>query len=181
MAADRVAAPGKTVLIDSSSAIIIFKAGIIEHVIDFYSVAIATSVYHELTREGYAGADEFRTYCNESKIWVLSDAREIRNITEKHEAMEGLGAGEKDTILLYQKGFGEFIIIDDGRGAQYCKKNGIPYINALLVPRLFFKVGWIDLEEKNRFMDGIIEHGRYASWVIEYARSCDDKELAYFG
>ncbi len=171
---------GKTVLIDSSSAIIIYKSGLIDHLIDFYSVVISESVFTELTREGYAGAETFKRYCHEKKIGIGAAVRGINSDIDNYAVLAKIGAGERDTILLYLKGAGKFIIVDDGRAAHYCKNRGIPYINALLVPRLLLLVGRIDADERNQFMDKIIENGRYSRWVIDYARTCDDKELAYF-
>lgn len=180
MAADSDLASKKTALVDSSSAIILYKSGLVGPVIDHYFTVISESVYAELTRKGYSGAEAFRRYCHEKKICVRGDVRGINNDADYSKTMAGLGAGERDTIMLYHSGIGEFIIIDDGRGARYCKKNGIPHINALLMPRLLYNAGKIDGDDRNHFMDIIIGYGRYSPRVIDYARTSDDKELIHF-
>jgi len=180
MAADSDLTSKKTALVDSSSAIILYKSGLIGSLIDLYLTVISESVYAELTHEGYAGAEAFKIYCHEKKICVRGDVCGINNDADYLTTLAGLGAGERDTIMLYHKGIGEFIVVDDGRGARYCKKNGIPHINALLVPRLLYNAGKIDGDDRNHLMDIIIEYGRYSPWVIDYARTCDDKELRYF-
>jgi hypothetical protein len=72
------------------------------------------------------------------------------------------------------------IILDDGKGAAYCKKNTIPYINALLVPRILHMAGRIITEERECLMKKITAYGRYSKQIIDYAFSCKDEEIARF-
>ncbi len=169
----------KPVLVDSSSAIILFKSGSFEQFSDYYRVIIPPSVYSEVTREGYAGSNEFIKYHDQCRFYVYAGSGP-GDIGESYKPeMKGLGAGEKDTILLYYYGTGDMIVLDDGRGAAYCKNHGIPYINALLVPRILCMAGLIIQEERDRMMKRIIECGRYSQKIIEYARFCDDGKLAF--
>jgi len=47
----------KTGILDASSAILLFKAGLYQILVDSYQIIIADSVDAELVKEGYAGAD----------------------------------------------------------------------------------------------------------------------------
>jgi predicted nucleic acid-binding protein len=128
----------KSVLVDASSAILLYKSGIFKRLLAIYHVLIATSVHEEITRKGYPGAEVFEACVRDNNCRVLKK----EDYTKKGARLQlenlSLGRGEKDTISLYLEGAGDFIIIDDGRGAGYCKKQQIPYINALLFPRILY-------------------------------------------
>ncbi|MBN2159942.1 MAG: hypothetical protein JW807_11150 [Spirochaetes bacterium] len=94
--------------------------------------------------------------------------------------LQGLDVGERDTIRLFRAGIGEIIILDDWKGASYCKNNAIPYINALLVPRILLLAGIISKSESEESMSRIVENGWYSQWVIDYARFCPDEKLLPF-
>ena len=97
---------------------------------------MAESVNEELTHDGYPGAKEFADCLAEKKCSLApgDQTAEIHGTLLKGVA--GLDRGELDTIRLYKKGYGDFVITDDGRGAGYCKRHKIPFINALLFPRV---------------------------------------------
>jgi hypothetical protein len=69
MAADINAGSGKTALLDSSSAIILYTCGLIVHVLNYYRIIMPLSVFSEITREQYAGSDDFRRFRKE-KIFM---------------------------------------------------------------------------------------------------------------
>ena len=90
-----------------------------------------------------------------------------------------LDKGERDTIHSFYAGAGDFIIIDDGKGAAYCRDNHIPYINALLFPRIILlthSISKAEFDDKVGLITGI---GRYSQKIIDYALNCsvDDIEL----
>jgi hypothetical protein len=171
----------RKVLVDASSAILLFKAGLFEFLVETYAVQMATSVYTEVTCEGYAGAESFILYRNRLKIRVISlnsfpgDVQGVTTDLPSH-----LGAGERDTIMLFDKGAGAFIIIDDGRGAAWCRDHRIPYINALLFPLILQSVDILSKETCRVFMSRIIGIGRYSASIIAFARSCEPHHLEFF-
>ena len=171
----------RKVLVDASSAILLFKTGLFESLMETYVIRMATSVYAEVTRKGYDGADFFRRCRACLKIQVISlnpfpgDEQGVKTDLPSH-----LGAGERDTLLLFDKGAGEFIIIDDGRGAAWCRDHRIPYINALLFPRILQSVDILSKENCRTFMARIIGMGRYSAPIIAFARSCDIHHLKFF-
>ncbi|MFO7558956.1 MAG: hypothetical protein R6X10_09015 [Desulfobacterales bacterium] len=165
----------KTVLIDSSSAILLFKSGLFDHLIHRFEVILSNSVYKELTTSAHAGSNEFKTYIQNHKMTVRHP--EADNTASR---IPQLDAGERGTILLFQKGAADFIMIDDGEGAGYCRRNQIPYINALLFPKILLFSGIISPEECRGRIETILNLGRYSKEIIEYALGCDKMKVELF-
>lgn len=163
----------KTVIIDASSAILVYKAGLLGAVTGKYRVITARSVRNELTAPGHDGTESFINYFSRGEIETSFDFKCCLPALP-------LRGGEKDAVLLYLSGGGDFIIMDDGEGAAYCRANSIPYINALLVPRVLFLSGCIGRQAMKSATDKLLLIGRYAEWVVEYARRCGTADLQGF-
>lgn len=164
----------KTILSDASSAILLSKCGLFQELTETYQVIMAQAVYEEVTREGYLSAEEFREY-------RIRDRITVRPLNEGTEAAPFLrGRGERDTICQYLSGTGEFILIDDKKGAGYCRDKGIPYINALLLPRILFMARKISRYESRCKTAAIIRIGRYSEKIIAYAMNCPRQNLEFF-
>ncbi len=170
----------KKILIDSSSAILLFKAGLFENLLRLYDTCVAKAVYHELVVDGRDGAGEFRNYFLDRKLSVNEKIRGKMIASNEHPDVSFLGRGERETIREYIRGSGRFIIIDDYKGARYCRDNKIPYINALLTPRVLFFSGDISEEACNAGAETILRIGRYSRKIIDYAMSRARDELAFF-
>jgi len=170
----------KSVLVDASSAILLYKSGIFKRLLAIYHVLIATSVHEEITRKGYPGAEVFEACVRDNNCRVLK----TEDYTKKGARLQlenlSLGRGEKDTISLYLEGAGDFIIIDDGRGAGYCKKQQIPYINALLFPRILYLCRSITEKDFQLQIEKIVRLGRYTDPIIQYAAKCPRDKLDCF-
>jgi len=170
----------KKALIDSSSAILLFKSGLFDQLTNRFEVIISNSVYKELTIKVHAGSNKFKNYIQNNKMTVCHP--QVDSISSFHEAASllKLDAGERDTILLFQKGNADFIIIDDGEGAGYCRQNQIPYINALLFPKILLFSGHISQAECRSRVELVLSLGRYSREIIEYALRCDRENLKFF-
>ena len=169
----------KKTLLDASSAILLFKAGLLENLTNVYQVFVTGSVLQELTRENLHGAGTFLRYVTLQKIRVI-DEDDIFSQTEIPTAsLRLLGQGELDTIMCFASGNYDFIITDDGKAARYCKENGLPFINALLFPRLLNFAGLLSQQGGNDKMDAIIHLGRFSPEIIEWARSCRKESLTF--
>lgn len=168
----------KAALTDSSSAIILFKAGLFNQFAEHYRIIMSGSVFSELTCGNHAGAVDFTAWCKCGKIQITNT--KPCNSTGLDQSLQNLGAGERDTILLFYCGSGALVVIDDGKGAVFCRDNDIPYINALLVPRILYIAGRVSEDERERFLNAITGLGRYSQSVIDYARNCDDAVLDPF-
>ena len=164
----------KIAILDASSAIILYKAGLHAILVDTYTVVLSVSVFNEITGNPYPGSREYKQLAEEQRIFV----REKPNALEK-EGMGGFGAGEYDTIQLFYNGMGNFIITDDGSAARYCTGEGIPFINALLFPVVLGVAGIKNDGYCQQAMEKIIEHGHYSPEIVDYARNCDADTIQF--
>ena len=170
----------KSILIDASSAILLYKSGIFNQLFAIYHVLMATSVYEEITRKGYLGAEVFEACALDNQCKVLKKENHTKKDLPSQLENLSLGRGEKDTISLYLEGVGDFIIIDDGKGAGYCKKQQIPYINALLFARISYLCRAITEKEFHIQTEKIVRLGRYTHSIIQYAEKCSRDQLVCF-
>lgn len=169
----------KSILIDSSSAILLFKSGWLDATLRHYHLKTGPSVFSELTVRGYPGAARFQTLVAGGQIELLPF---IKDLPDKEAvALNKMGPGERECISHFLAGSGYFILLDDGRGAHYCRDRGIPYTNALLMPRILALADpEISAQAVANAMAQIGRHGRYAAWVRDYAHTCEDAALAPF-
>jgi hypothetical protein len=170
----------RTVLIDTSSAILLFKVGLTGWLVRLYPTAVMPSVFSELTRSGYDGAEYFSILCRRQQIQVVKPCFEKSGQDGHHDEMPALNPGERDTIRQFKAGFGRFIIIDDGKAARYCMKQGLPFINALLFPKVLVHCGRLSASDCTRRFQQLVRCGRYSSKIIELAERCPTNTLQQF-
>ncbi|MFH2130321.1 MAG: hypothetical protein ABIK68_08090 [bacterium] len=170
----------KSVIVDTSSAILLFKSELIVQLVKSYRTLITVSVYDELTQQGYAGSDKFRQLCNRKQIQILTSQKDTVPEKQKYPELPALNRGERDTITQQMLGAADFIIIDDGRALKYCKKVGLPFINALLFPRILFQNRSISEAEYHHKMAEIIQYGRYSKKIIHIASTFSDQAIQPF-
>jgi hypothetical protein len=165
----------KRALIDASSAILLYKAALFEAVASAYDLAMAPAVFQEVTVADRPGAAHFDAACRLGRIDVPCGCIEPRQAL-----LGGLGAGERETLCIYAAGGVDFVILDDRKGANYCRSQSIPYINALLCPKILHWAGLLDRPACTRAFDYLLGQGRYSSHVIEFAKKCNHQRLAFF-
>jgi hypothetical protein len=141
-----------------------------------FRMCVTPSVYEELTQRKRPGSRTIALYRLEGRIIVVTP----QNAANNRRLPPGLHRGERDTLLCYLDGAADFIIIDDGRGAGYCRREAVPYVNALLCPRLLAAAGRLTPAEARSAMARIADLGRYSQWVKRYAATCSDSALASF-
>ncbi len=163
---------------DSSSAILLFKAGMFELALACYTVVIPESVEQELTRPGRAGADFFSMVCSQG-LMVIYDATG-QGDENAGGSPEKLGPGERDALSLYARGKGDFIVVDDKKAAQSCIKKKIPYVNALLLVRIFADSGRIRQESYSAAFEKLAQIGWYSPRIVSFARTCERERISYF-
>jgi len=144
-----------------------------------YDVLTTESVFGELTAGNYPGAGLFRSSRDRGEFSVLP-ARNPSLKLSPDDARAIPSGGEKDLILRFIGGTGDFIMIDDGKGAAYCRDRAIPYINALLFPRIMHISRHMSRSEYLEYMGRVIRFGRYSAWVIDYAYHCTSDDLTFF-
>ena len=168
-----------TALVDSSSAIILYKANLHLAVCRMYNVVLSSSVYVEITANSYPGAQAYQQLLADKKITLQTPpfsplAKPVLS------GLQSLDEGERDVIELYYAGKGDFIITDDGAAAKYCKRKQVRFINALLIPAILsYSSQQSDVHCREAF-NKILRIGRYSRWVINFAEKCKREELSFF-
>lgn len=169
----------KIVLVDSSSAILLEKVDLFDFLVGVYRVIFAQAVYRELTENSYHSADLFRSFTQAEKISIARRTPETSD-KEVDAELNSLNVGERETIQLYREGIGDFILLDDGKGARYCHKCSLPFINALLFPKILRSRGLITEEECREKTVEIIGIGRYSNKIVRMAAEMTDINLVPF-
>lgn len=150
---------------------------------------MSPAVFREITQTGYPGAAYFKTLENPPRD---SAARIIRQ--EPGPAVHPLFAlksflamdrGEKETLQIFCNSTGfektnAFVLVDDGRAARFCHARQIPFINALLVPKIFWYSGVMDQHLYLKKTAQLCELGRYSKQIMERAGQFSRRELTYF-
>jgi hypothetical protein len=167
----------KSILIDASSAILLFKSGWMAPLMENYRVGTGPAAFREMTVANYPGASAFLQWQQEERLVLHPQCPpELSVRTDRN----GLDPGERECISLFLNGSGAFVVIDDGPGAAFCRREAIPYVNALLIPRLLSPASATARVDAEAAMRQIFAIGRYAPWVLEYALTCPLEDLTFF-
>lgn len=165
----------KTAVVDASSAILLFKAGLFDRLIRTYAVTFPETVWTELTAEGYPGAAEFRRAVRLRRAAVRSAPGD-----PLPPEAAALHAGEREAVGLFLSGVGDFLVLDDRRGALACRALSIPFINALLFPRVLWLSGRMAESGFRRATARVSAAGRYGPEVLAIAQNLGKTELSPF-
>lgn len=171
---------GKTILLDASSAILLAKAGFHEIVAASYLIVMSDSVFAEITGNGLFGSREYERLKQEKQLQVLPVLSPPSLNGTASPPMQRLDRGERDTLILFHEGRGDFVVTDDGAAARFCLSNQIPFVNSLLLLRLLHRCGLVGDGSYETGFQSLLALGRYSIRVREYARSCSDSELLFF-
>jgi hypothetical protein len=167
-------------LIDASSAILLAKAGLIRSCCETLRLFMTRSVFHEVTVPEQPGAGVLGSLCGRQPgVIVLDDP--VGPVADRAaEDVQRLHRGERDTLHHYLNGVARFVIIDDGKGVQVCRRHGIPHVNALLCPKLLYFSGWLPVHQVRSFFTRLSSLGRYSTAVVEWADICGRSDLEFF-
>jgi predicted nucleic acid-binding protein len=166
------------ILLDASSAILLHKVSLFPQLLSNYRAAVTASVYAELTQKGKTGSCYF-TSLPKSALQII-DRQQTEQLDDDLCQVKKLDRGEHETILAHMAGNSKFIITDDKKAALFCKEKNIPFINALLVPRILFDSGGLSVNRLFSATTNLMEIGRYSPEIIEYCQKCPTAELTFF-
>ncbi len=169
----------KPVFIDASSAILLEKSGLFLTFSNAFQLIMARSVFKEITAPGHKGVTWFRTQF-EKRVYKVIALSCNSNSENDLGCYKNFGTGERDTLCLYHEAQQGFILIDDGPAARWCTKQNIPFINALLVPKILMYKNLITKEDCENKMDILCGIGRYSKKIKTIAFALTRKELSYF-
>jgi len=168
---------------DSSSAILLERSALFDQLLQHARVVMSTAVYTEITKPGYPGEDRFKTDYHSKRFSVAPYVKwgiKTPSLLNKNTDLQQWGIGERETIFLYLKNRDGYILIDDGKAARWCFKHDIPFINALLVPKIFRYGQLISEDEYASKFEKLCTIGRYSQKIKSFARDCTMKDLSYF-
>lgn len=168
-------------LIDASSAILLQKAGLIRSCCETFHLLMTRSVSKEVSVPVHPDAAGLCALIGQQPGFCLLDDP-VGPIPATVAADLGrLHRGERDTLHHYLKGMARFVIIDDGKGVQVCRRHNIPHVNALLCPQLIhFSGGMPDPHLAGSYQERIARLGRYSTGVIAWAQTCTRSALDFF-
>ncbi|WP_321495090.1 hypothetical protein [uncultured Desulfobacter sp.] len=171
----------QTVYIDASSAILLYKAGLFVPCTRYFSIVMETDVYKEVRVPDHPGAHFFLSMVQKKCVQVFrSDPDRHINV----DLPSNLDLGERQTLGLYFQNIcsddRSFIIIDDAKGARFCLGRKVPFINALLVPKILWFAGLLNKDDYLDKTTLVIENGRYSGTVIKKADALSSSDLAMF-
>jgi predicted nucleic acid-binding protein len=164
------------VFVDASSAILLQKADLFDPLVKLFSPVLAASVFHEISRKGYPGSDVFTLFFRQGLFRVLPATDTLAPAPGPHE----MDAGERDTLCLFLERQQGFILTDDGQAARFCHKNTLPFINALLVPKVFWYAGHMTQKQAIDHMTTLCRIGRYTPAIKAFAFDCGLETLSRF-
>ena len=170
----------KSLIIDASSAILLFKGGLFTVLLHHYDVLCVERVFTELTRPGYPGSDTFARLQQEGNFKVIQPPQNALGAQLAIPASARLHSGERDTLVAFPHTGAEFILTDDGGAAAFCRRARLPYTCALLIPRILRHAGLISAAACSAYTADILAAGRYAPPVVAYASGCPTQDLAFF-
>lgn len=168
----------KKALVDASSAILLYKAGVFGLLAEAYRLLVAQAVFDEICISGRPGADFFVQAEKQGALLLAQPYQAAENLSGSGDRR--LGAGERQTFEIHARGMADFIILDDRRGALYCRSNRIPFVNALLCVRILNLNGYLSDPEFERVFNHVARIGYYSRWVIDFAADFSDLMLTRF-
>ena len=166
------------VFTDASSAILLYRAGLFSRLTRAFSIVFASSVFDELTRPGYVGVMAFKQAVDKKQVAVRTQADP--EVLTAWPGLQALDPGEKETLCLFLETRQGFILTDDGKAARLCHRLELPFINALLVPRIFYFAGILDEQESKTHMKNLGRSGRYSEKILTIADGLDRTDLNPF-
>lgn len=167
------------VFCDTSSLILLEKAGMFPDVAAHLDLCISPSVLDEITATDTSDACMFAGLAEKGGIRVAG-LPEHPIDPGSSPGLDRLDTGEKDTIGLYLDQQQGFILVDDGPAAKWCLSNSLPFINALLVPKIFWYAGIMSRSACMNKMNRLCRLGWYSQKVRTIAFEYRRKDLAFF-
>ena len=149
----------KTFVSDSSSLILLAKADMLCQLCEKARLFITQTVEEEI---------RFDSIDSRLIRDLIAKGGIIVRKIEKNDLPVSLHKGERSAIMLFRISNADYLLIDDKKAALYCKRNAIPYINALLVPHYLRMCRIIDEQTMKRKILLLSEIGHYAAWIKEY-------------
>ena len=144
-----------------------------------FHLLMTRSVFDEVCVPAQPGSGELHALAGRQPgVTILDDPTGA--LPNSAADVQRLHRGERDTLHHFLNGAARFVIIDDGKGVQVCRRHGIPHVNALLCPRLLYFSGRMPDPHARFFFARVASLGRYSKAVVNWAGTCEKSELSFF-
>lgn len=164
-------------LADSSSLILLYKSGLLDTWLLHYRCRITPEIFMEITCPHHTGSESFGQFFSKEQILLPHS---------KSELPEHLDPGEASLLRAYRHLLSRspkqqiFLLTDDKDAARYATCQGVPFINALLVPKLLFYGDYLQEEEFEYYTTLILLKGRYSAKILSRAEKFTALDLGFF-
>jgi hypothetical protein len=168
-------------MIDASSAILLTKAGAMEACCQVFRIKMTRRVFEEVTVVNRPGERRLRALAGKASGFVVVEDPTGTFPDQAAADLQRLHQGERDTLHHFLNGAARFVVLDDGKGVQVCRRHGIPHINALLCPKiLHYSERLPDAKQVRCLFGRIAGLGRYSKDVVAWAQQCRRSDLEFF-
>ena len=143
----------KSYCIDTSTILILFRADVLQHVVESLPLLVTDIVMDEL-----ACGSDFKDICV-----ILSRIPCISGIPEG-----AFDIGENSVLHAVQLGKAQAVLSDDGALLRYCRKENIEHYSSIMVPFLLYSADILSLAHAQNMQNSIQKTGRFSSWVLRF-------------
>lgn len=164
-------------LADSSSLILLYKSGLVDTWISHIRFLITPEILEELSVSHHTGADYFRQRLTKKFILSFQSASRLPFHLDRGEASLLWGYQHLRSRFPTQN---LYLLTDDKDAARYASSQKIPFLNALLVPKLLFYKGFLQEEELEYYTTLILLKGRYSDKILSRAEKLTALDLGFF-
>ena len=170
----------KIIIIDSSSLLLLHKADILTRLSEVYNLQCTLAVFDEVVQSQKHDSININDYFKKNAIDIIYVNNEV------YSNLLHFGIGERETILLYKQSIKTsnqidiFICIDDKKAISFCFAKKIPFINALLVPKLLYLQNIISKNTFQNKFNELSKAGWYSKSIIKRAQNFTKMELQNF-
>lgn len=151
-------------IIDSCALIYLYHSDLLRYTTRLYKFVSIPEVLQELS-----------VRATSKELQIYYQCLQIQKIEEMDTPLfsKKLSVTDKKLILLYNQHAFDYkgILSEDGKILEYCKKNSIPHYCCLSLVAELVKNNILTLEQAQHHMNFLLEIGRYAQWVIDYAQN----------
>ncbi len=148
-----------TLATDTSSLIILFRAGLIDQLARHAEFRIPEQVWQELCKG--SNLSELESYKPFVTIYPVKH--------NESSCLWNLKKTDQAVVILYQQTKPHAILSDDGRILKGCEKHGIPHLCALSLCAVLYQSKIWNLDETQKALEKVEKVGRYSAWVRQKA------------
>jgi len=170
----------KKIIIDSSSAILLFKVNVFTQLYNCYDLFISKSVFKELTIRKYDGGLFFKELILKKHLKIIDLDNNVFYKYKNNKHLNILGKGECDSIIISLEKQVDFMIVDDKKACLLASKYKLNFVNALLFLKILFFKKNISTEKFKEEFERLCKIGYYSNYIKQFVLDVTEPELTSF-